>query len=58
MAFRTDAEKPHAKIVVQADSHEQLNHILLALNRAVNSYQNSSQRTYSSANTESAASSR
>ncbi len=39
MAFRTHEEKPQAKIVLQADSHEQLNHLLLALNRAVMSYQ-------------------
>ncbi len=39
IAFRTDGGKPQAKIVLQADSHEQLNHILLALNRAVMSYQ-------------------
>jgi hypothetical protein len=44
MAFRTHPEKPHAKIVVQAESHEQLNHILLALNQAINSYQKTSKK--------------
>jgi hypothetical protein len=44
MAFRTHREKPQAKIVVQAESHEQLNHILLALNQAVNSYQQTSKK--------------
>ncbi len=39
MAFRTGEGKPQAKIVLQADSHEQLSHILLALNRAVMAYQ-------------------
>ena len=39
MAFRKHPEKPIAKIVVEADNHDQLNHILLALNRAVSSYQ-------------------
>ena len=54
MAFRTDSVKPHAKVVISADSHEQLNHILLVLDRAVTSYQRQSQhtadekRTYSS----------
>jgi hypothetical protein len=43
MAFRTDAQKPQAKIVVQAESHEQLNHILLALHQAVSAYQHASQ---------------
>jgi hypothetical protein len=42
MAFRTHEQKPQAKIVVEADNHEQLNNILLALNRAVHSYQHSS----------------
>ena len=45
MAFRADAVKPQAKVVIAADSHEQLNDILLALDRAVNSYQRKSQRT-------------
>lgn len=44
MAFRAHREKPQAKIVVQAESHEQLNHILLALNQAVQSYQQTSKR--------------
>src|SRR3954462_6075870 len=44
MAFRTHREKPQAKIVVQAESHEQLNRILLALNQAVNSYQQTSKK--------------
>jgi hypothetical protein len=39
MAFRTHPEKPIAKIVVEADDHNQLNQILLALHRAVTSYQ-------------------
>ena len=42
MAFRTHAQKPQAKIIVQAESHEQLNGILLALNQAVSSYQQTS----------------
>ena len=39
IAFRTHISKPQAKIVLQADSHEQLDHLLLALNRAIVSYQ-------------------
>jgi hypothetical protein len=39
MAFRKHPEKPIAKIVVEADNHAQLDRILLALNRAVSSYQ-------------------
>ena len=59
MLFQTHVEKPQAKIVLQADTHEQLNHILIALNRAVNAYQSSSQeagkdRDYSESKTESA----
>ena len=38
MAFRTQGPKPHAKIVLQAETHEQLDQILLALDRAVNAY--------------------
>jgi len=38
MAFRTDVAKPQAKIVVQAETHEQLNQILLTLDKAINSY--------------------
>jgi hypothetical protein len=38
MAFRAHPAKPHAKIVVQAETHEQLNHILLTLDKALNSY--------------------
>jgi hypothetical protein len=38
MAFRADTAKPQAKIVVQAETHEQLNHILLTLDKAINSY--------------------
>src|SRR3954468_10006148 len=38
MAFRTDMTKPQAKIVVQAETHEQLNHILLTLDAAINAY--------------------
>ncbi len=45
MAFRTHPERPLAQIVVQADTHEQLNNILLALNHAVNTYQTNSTRT-------------
>ncbi len=44
MAFRTHNQKPQAKIVVQAESHEQLNHILLALDRAVQTYQQTSKK--------------
>lgn len=45
MRFRSDAVKPQAKVVIAADSHEQLNDILLALDRAVNFYQRQSQET-------------
>ena len=45
MAFRKHPEKPIAKIVVEADDHDQLNRILLALNRAVSSYQTQSSET-------------
>lgn len=38
MAFRSHPAKPQAKIVVQAETHEQLNHILLSLDKAINSY--------------------
>lgn len=34
-----------AKIVVEADDHNQLNHILLALHRAVESYQTKASET-------------
>lgn len=44
MAFRADAVKPQAKVVIAADSHEQLSEILLALDRAVSSYQRKSKR--------------
>jgi hypothetical protein len=44
MALRTHGQKPQAKIVVQAESHEQLNHILLALSQAVDSYQQTSKK--------------
>ena len=39
MAFRTDPVRPYAKIVVEADTHSQLDSILLALRRAVSSSQ-------------------
>ena len=38
MAFRAQAIRPTAKIVVNAETHEQLNAILLALQRAVTAY--------------------
>src|SRR4051812_14159369 len=38
MVFRAHAAKPQAKIVVQAETHEQLNQILLTLDKAINSY--------------------
>jgi hypothetical protein len=38
MAFRTHPAKPQAKIVVQAETHEQLNRILMTLDDAINSY--------------------
>ena len=44
MVFRRHAQKPQAKIVVQAESHEQLNHILSVLNQAVHSYQQASKK--------------
>jgi len=37
--YRTDLMRPVAKIVVHADSHEQLDSILLALSRAVSAEQ-------------------
>src|SRR5437660_4286949 len=37
MAFRAHPAKPQAKIVVQAETHEQLNQILLTLDTAINS---------------------
>ncbi len=43
MAFRAHSAKPQAKIVVQADTHEQLNHILLTLDKAINAYGKSTQ---------------
>jgi hypothetical protein len=43
MAFRAHPAKPQAKIVVQAETHEQLNHILLTLDKAINSYGKSAQ---------------
>ena len=55
MVFRTQAGKPQAKIVLQADTHEQLNQILLTLNRAVNAYQTRSRTHASQAETASAA---
>jgi ribosomal protein L44E len=39
MAYRGDPQRPIAKIVIQADSHAQMDEILLALNRAVVSRQ-------------------
>ena len=39
MAYRTDPVRPTAKIVLQAETHSQMNEILLALNRAVERYQ-------------------
>lgn len=42
MAFLADAVKPQAKVVIAADSHEQLNEILLALDRAVSFHQRQS----------------
>ncbi|MBV8072988.1 MAG: hypothetical protein JO270_24015 [Acidobacteriaceae bacterium] len=38
MAYRSQATQPIAKIVVRAETHAQLNQILLALQRAVASY--------------------
>jgi hypothetical protein len=38
MAFRAHPAKPQAKIVLQAETHEQLDHILLTLDKAINSY--------------------
>lgn len=55
MAFRAHPAKPQAKIVVQAETHEQLNHILLTLDKAINSYGQSARpehtrASYASAN--------
>ncbi|MBV9306788.1 MAG: hypothetical protein JOZ45_11640 [Acidobacteriaceae bacterium] len=44
MAFRMHGQKPQAKIIVQAESHEQLNSILFALNQTVSSYQQTSKK--------------
>jgi len=44
MAFRMHGQKPQAKIIVQAESHEQLNSILFAFNQTVSSYQQTSKR--------------
>ena len=44
MAFRADVLRPQAKIVVSAENYDQLNHILLALDRAVSSYQTQSKQ--------------
>jgi hypothetical protein len=43
MAFRTHQAKPQARIVVEAESHEQLNGILLALGNVVNHYHQQAQ---------------
>jgi hypothetical protein len=39
MAFRRDAVKPTAKVIIQADDTVQLDQILIALHRAVSSCQ-------------------
>lgn len=38
MAFRAEATQPTVKIVLKAETHEQLNAILLALHRALTAY--------------------
>lgn len=49
MAFRADPAKPQAKIVVQAETHEQLNHILLALDKAIHTYEKNARTENASA---------
>lgn len=38
VAFRADAVKPVAQVMVRADTHAELNQILLTLGRAISSY--------------------
>jgi hypothetical protein len=45
MACRKHPERPLAKVVIEADSHEQLDQILLALGRAVHQSNHSSRAT-------------
>jgi hypothetical protein len=49
MAFRAHPAKPQAKILVQAETHEQLNQILLTLDQAINSYGPSARPQYAGA---------
>ena len=49
MAFRNDPVRPLAKVVIQADDQLQLDHILMALHRAVTYYQQPA-REYTAAN--------
>jgi hypothetical protein len=38
MRFRRQKAEPVAQVVIRAETHEQLDHILLALNQAIRSY--------------------
>jgi hypothetical protein len=46
MASHRHPNQPTAKVVIQADSHEQLDQVLLALQRAVARYETSSNKTH------------
>jgi hypothetical protein len=46
MAAHRHPQQPMAKVVIQAESHEQLDQVLLALQRAVARYETSSTRTH------------
>jgi hypothetical protein len=46
VASHRHPHQPVAKVVIQADSHEQLDQVLLALQRAVARYDTSSNRTH------------
>lgn len=48
VAYRSDAVRPIAKVVIEADDHVQLDQILMALNRAVSYYQQPSREKASS----------
>jgi hypothetical protein len=41
VAFQTHPERPVAQVVVRADSHEQLDAMLLAMNRAISNFNDS-----------------
>ena len=47
-AYRTDTIRPRAEIVVEADTQDQLDSVLLALSRAVSAHQESAKEHMSS----------